>query len=55
MAEFQQVALGIGVVFQQVQQRIAEGRAQGFHHIVATTLAADQQPLGRELLDRLAQ
>lgn len=55
MAKLQQVALGLRVALQQVQQRIAESRAQRFGHIVAATLAADQQPLRHQFLDRLAQ
>ena len=55
MAKFQQIALGFGIAFQQMQQRVAKGRAQGFGHIIATALATDQQPASRQLLDRLAQ
>ncbi|MOA19972.1 hypothetical protein D3C78_1403870 [compost metagenome] len=55
MAELQQVALGLGIAFEQLQQGIAEGGAQLGRHIVAATLAADQQPLGHQLLDGFAQ
>ncbi|MCY1176870.1 hypothetical protein D9M73_171570 [compost metagenome] len=55
MPEFQQVALRFRVAFEQLQQRVTEGRAERFGHIVATALAADQQALGHQLLDRFAQ
>ncbi|MCY1523940.1 hypothetical protein D9M68_588540 [compost metagenome] len=55
MTELQQVALGFGVAFQQLQQRVAEGGTQFGRYIVAAPLATDQQPLGHQLLDRLAQ
>ena len=55
VAKLQQVALRIRVTFQQVQQRVAEGRTQLRRYIVAAALAADQQALGHQLLDRLAQ
>ncbi|MNP49969.1 hypothetical protein D3C76_1441920 [compost metagenome] len=55
MAKLQQIALRFGVAFQQMQQRITERRAQGFHHIIAATLTADQQPLGGQFLNSFAQ
>ncbi|MOA53971.1 hypothetical protein D3C78_1775100 [compost metagenome] len=55
MAKLQQVALGLGIAFQQLQQRVAEGRAQLGGHIVAAALATDQQPLGHQLLDCFTQ
>ena len=55
VAELQQIALCLRIAFQQVQQRIAEHGAQPLADIVASALATDQQPLGAELLDRLAQ
>src|SRR3990167_3177732 len=55
MAELEQIALRVGIAFQQVQQRIAEGRAEGVGDIVAAALTADQQASGRQFLDRLAQ
>ena len=55
MAKLQQIALGILLVLQQLQQRVAKGRAKRFGHIIATALTADQEPLGHQFLDRLTQ
>ncbi|MNP79927.1 hypothetical protein D3C76_1778770 [compost metagenome] len=54
MAKLQQIALGFGVAFQQMQQGITEGRAQGFDHVIASTLTTDQQALGGQLLNGFA-
>ncbi|MNC15124.1 hypothetical protein D3C75_629270 [compost metagenome] len=55
MAEFEQVTLRLGTVLEQLQQRVAESGPQGLGDKIAPTLAADQQPLGHQLLDRLTQ
>ncbi len=55
VTKLQQIALGIIIVFQQVQQRVAESRAQRLGHEVTAAVATDQQPLGSQLVDRLAE
>ncbi|MNW22286.1 hypothetical protein D3C71_2236860 [compost metagenome] len=55
MAKLKQVALRLGAVLKQLQQRVAERRAQRLCNKVATALTTDQQPLCHQLLNRLTQ
>ncbi|MPN35470.1 hypothetical protein SDC9_182968 [bioreactor metagenome] len=54
MPKFQQIALRLGVLLQQIQQGVTKRGAQRIGHISATAVAAAEQTTGGQLLDRFA-